>query len=132
MNFLFSESPKVTITPQKTRIKIGEPAKFTCIASGSPLPKLKWRKLNGSLPVNGTVRGGAFSIANVSQEDAGIYICEASNVEGSAKGNGTLEIKGIKGIKGILGSFRGWTGTFYFTIQKLRTRSIYTESGIPK
>ncbi|XP_078373536.1 basement membrane-specific heparan sulfate proteoglycan core protein-like [Oculina patagonica] len=87
------EAPKVTVTPRKSRIRIGEPAEFTCIASGSPSPKLTWRKLNGSLPVNGTVRGGVLSIANVTQEDAGIYFCEASNVEGSAKGNGTLDIK---------------------------------------
>ncbi|KAJ7379698.1 Basement membrane-specific heparan sulfate proteoglycan core protein [Desmophyllum pertusum] len=87
------EAPKVTVTPQKSRIRIGEPVEFTCIASGSPSPKLTWRKLNGSLPVNGTVRGGVFRIANVTQEDAGIYFCDASNVEGSAEGNGTLEIK---------------------------------------
>ena len=91
----FIEAPKVTVTPQKSRIKTGESAEFTCIASGSPSPKLSWRKFNGSLPVSGTMRGGVLSIANVTQEDAGIYLCEASNVEGSAEGNGTLEIEGI-------------------------------------
>lgn len=40
------------------------------------------------------MRGGVLSISNVTQEDAGIYFCEASNVEGSAEGNGTLKIKG--------------------------------------
>jgi len=90
---LFLEAPKVTVTPQKSRVKIGEPAELTCIASGSPSPQLTWRKLNGSLPVNSTVRDGVLRIANVTQEDAGIYFCEASNVEGTAEGNGTLEIK---------------------------------------
>lgn len=75
-------------------MKIGRPAELTCIASGSPSPQLTWWKLNGSLPVNSTVRDGELRLVNVTQEDAGIYFCEASNVEGTAVGNGTLEIKG--------------------------------------
>ena len=91
---LFLEAPKVTVTPQKSRMKVGEPAELTCIASGSPSPQLTWLKMNGSLPVDSTVRDGVLRIANVTQEDAGIYFCQASNVEGTAEGNGTLEIKG--------------------------------------
>ena len=40
------------------------------------------------------MQGGALRIANVTQEDAGMYVCEALNVEGLANGSGILEIKG--------------------------------------
>ena len=99
---MFLEAPKVTVTPQKSRTKIGEPVELTCIASGSPSPQLTWRKLNGSLPVSSTVRDGVFSIANVTQQDAGIYFCEASNVEGTAVGNGTLDLLCKKLNQGIV------------------------------
>ena len=82
------------MSAQKSRVKIGEQAEFTCIASGSPSPQLTWRKVNGALPVSSAVQGRVLRIANVTQEDAGIYVCEASNVEGSANGSGILEIKG--------------------------------------
>lgn len=84
----------MTVTPHKSRVKLGETEEFACIASGSPSPKLTWRKLNGSLPTNATVSGGVLRIVNVTHQDAGIYFCEASNIEGSAQGNATLEIKG--------------------------------------
>ena len=38
---------------------------------------------------------GLLRIAKVTQEDAGIYVCDASNVEGAANGTASLEIKGI-------------------------------------
>lgn len=85
----------MTVTPQKSRVKLGETGEFTCIASGSPLPKLTWRKLNASVPIYATVSDGVLRIPNVTHQDAGIYFCDASNVEGSAQGNTTLEIKGI-------------------------------------
>ena len=85
----------MTVTPQKSRVKLGETTEFTCIASGAPLPKLSWRKLNASVPVQATVSDGVLRIANVTHQDAGMYFCDASNVEGSAQGSATLEIKGI-------------------------------------
>ncbi|PFX26969.1 basement membrane-specific heparan sulfate proteoglycan core protein-like isoform X2 [Stylophora pistillata] len=90
---LVQEAPKVTVTPQKSRVKLGETTEFTCIASGAPLPKLSWRKLNASVPVQATVSDGVLRIANVTHQDAGMYFCDASNVEGSAQGSATLEIK---------------------------------------
>ena len=88
------EAPKVTVTPQESRVKVGEPAEFTCIASGSPSPRLTWRKLNGSLRVTRKLQHGLLQIANVSQEDAGTYVCQAENIEGSAEGSAVLKIKG--------------------------------------
>lgn len=88
------EAPKVTIIPQKSRIKIGESAKFTCITSGSPVPQLTWWKLNDSLPTSSTVHGAVMKIRNATEKDAGIYVCSALNDEGSANGRALLEMKG--------------------------------------
>lgn len=80
--------------PLKSRVKIGEPAEFTCLAGGSPSPDLSWRKLNGSLPAGSTMQGGVLRIANVTENGPGTYVCDATNVEGSANGSAVLEIKG--------------------------------------
>ena len=91
---LLLEAPKITVIPQKSQIKIGESTEFTCIASGSPVPDLTWRKLNGSLPANSTVQGGVLTITNVTKNDAGLYECSALNIEGSTNQSSLLEIKG--------------------------------------
>ena len=91
---LLLESPKVTVTPYKSRVKIGEPAEFTCLASGSPSPDLSWRKLNGLLPAGSTEQGGVLRIVNVTENEPGTYVCDATNVEGSANSSAVLEIKG--------------------------------------
>ena len=94
--FILLEAPKVTIIPQKSRIKIGESAKFTCITSGFPVPQLTWWKLNDSLPTSSTVHGGVMKITNATEKDAGMYVCSALNDEGSANGRALLEMKGNK------------------------------------
>ncbi|XP_068699347.1 basement membrane-specific heparan sulfate proteoglycan core protein-like isoform X3 [Montipora foliosa] len=90
---IVQEAPKITVIPQKSQIKIGESTEFTCIASGSPVPDLTWRKLNGSLPANSTVQGGVLTITNVTKNDAGLYECSALNIEGSTKQSSLLEVK---------------------------------------
>jgi len=91
---LVQEAPKVTIIPQKSRIKIGESAKFTCITSGFPVPQLTWSKLNDSLPTSSTVHGRVMKITNATEKDAGIYVCSALNDEGSTNGRALLDMKG--------------------------------------
>ncbi|EDO35294.1 predicted protein, partial [Nematostella vectensis] len=81
-------------TPPVVKIKEGEPAELTCIASGSPAPETQWRRLNGSLPVTHSIKGGRLQLMNVTHEDAGMYICRATNKEGTAEGFATIKIKG--------------------------------------
>jgi hypothetical protein len=87
----------VTITPEVRKLKIGETADFSCIASGSPSPEVSWGRLNDSLPVHHKVKGGQLTITKISRDDAGIYICRATNVEGIAESSATIKIKGIIG-----------------------------------
>lgn len=77
------------------KVKLGETAEFSCIASGSPVPKVTWRRLNGSLPVNHVIKGGNLVISDVKEQDIGIYICRASNMEGISETSANLIVKGM-------------------------------------
>ena len=82
------------VVPSKSLTRIGESAEFTCIASGSPVPEITWRKLDGSLPKGSSLQGGVLTITNVTENDAGIYVCNALNIEGTENGSTILEMKG--------------------------------------
>jgi len=88
------DAPQVTITPQVRKVKLGETTHFNCIASGSPTPEVSWHRLNGSLPVHHTTKVGQLVIYNIKQDDVGIYICRASNMEGIAESSATIALKG--------------------------------------
>ena len=76
-------------------MKVGDSVEFACFASGSPTPLVEWRRTNGSLPVNHTIRQGILKIPYVHRKDAASYVCRATNAEGTAEATTKLEIKGI-------------------------------------
>ncbi|XP_078367612.1 contactin-associated protein 1-like [Oculina patagonica] len=58
---------------------------IACTATGQPLPSIAWSKAVGSLPEDRTeVMNGTLTIYSVTRKDAGIYICKAENILGSA------------------------------------------------
>ena len=58
---------------------------IACTATGQPLPSVTWSKSVGSLPADRTeVMNGSLTIYSVTRKDAGIYICKAENILGSA------------------------------------------------
>ncbi|KAL3256323.1 hypothetical protein MRX96_046608, partial [Rhipicephalus microplus] len=65
-------------TPGDVRVNIGERAKFECLASGSPAPKIKWRKQSSAMNLISS-SNGSLLIDDVSIDDAGQYVCEADN-----------------------------------------------------
>ncbi|KAH6928692.1 hypothetical protein HPB50_018635 [Hyalomma asiaticum] len=65
-------------TPGDVRVNIGDRAIFECLASGSPAPKISWRK-EGSVINLISSSNGSLLIDDVSIDDAGQYICEADN-----------------------------------------------------
>ena len=58
-----------------------------CTATGSPPPRIEWRRAdNAVLPTGGVVyRGQRFQIHSVKREDRGTYFCVADNGVGKAK-----------------------------------------------
>ena len=106
----FPVFPFVTVFPQNSIVIQPETANFTCIASGFPAPNLQWFKQDGmnlSLLSNSTkyqissmtaenLTEGYLMIIEADPFDAGIYICEASNVLGQNSQNSSLQVNGEK------------------------------------
>ena len=102
--------PFVTVFPQNSTVIQPETANFTCIGSGFPAPNLQWFKQDGmnlSLLSNST----KYQISNMTVEDltesylmiteanpldAGMYICEASNIVGLHSQSSSLQVNGEK------------------------------------
>jgi len=73
-----------------------ERATLECAATGSPIPRIEWRRANNAiLPTGGIVyRGERFSIHSVKREDRGTYFCVADNGVGKAvKRHVALEVE---------------------------------------
>ncbi|VDO00455.1 unnamed protein product [Rodentolepis nana] len=77
------QRPFFLIAPESQTIPINGVAEFACRVSGEPLPTLTWRR-EPPLPAISTTRSillsdGSLKLINVQLEDAGDYICQASN-----------------------------------------------------
>ncbi|KAM8782071.1 neogenin isoform 8-T8 [Rhynchonycteris naso] len=69
---------------------MGQSAVLPCVASGLPVPAIRWMKNEEALDTESSVgsallAGGSLEISDVTENDAGTYICVANN------GNETIE-----------------------------------------
>ena len=55
-------------------------ASFMCNATGNPQPVIRWSRLVKGLPANHRVVNKSLKLWNLTREDSGIYVCEASNL----------------------------------------------------
>lgn len=64
----------------------------------SPVPEIRWKKLDGELSPNHEVRmaGSYLHLYNVQNEDAGTYKCEALNSKGKDYHTARLSVEGKK------------------------------------
>lgn len=63
----------------------GEFLQLTCTVMGKPTPeKIRWLRLEDSLPENAILSGANLLINNLSKTDNGTYRCEASNSVGTS------------------------------------------------
>lgn len=73
----------------------GGRAVLDCNATGNPTPTVSWFQSSLPVPIPGDTRirqasNDSLIVANVSAEDGGVYVCEASNIAGSE--TATLEL----------------------------------------
>ncbi|XP_060073482.1 basement membrane-specific heparan sulfate proteoglycan core protein-like [Ylistrum balloti] len=83
-------APQVSIEPRYLNLDQGDLAEFRCVATGTPVPTIEWRRGgNGRLSSSATISNGLLRISNVQPSDEAEYFCKATNVAG------TNEIKTI-------------------------------------
>lgn len=69
---------------QRYKLKLPAVEYSFSLSLPSPVPEIRWKKLEGKLPSNHEVRmaGANLHLYNVQFEDAGRYQCEAVNSKG--------------------------------------------------
>ncbi|XP_044733835.1 peroxidasin isoform X3 [Chrysoperla carnea] len=93
-------APAFTVHPENLTVKTGADAHIECIASGSPIPDIKWYK-NGRL-ITTTARisiepdGTRLVISHTKESDSGQYICKATNFLGSKETSAYLTVQSLK------------------------------------
>ncbi|XP_033618099.1 contactin-2 isoform X2 [Fukomys damarensis] len=78
---LFAPSIKARF-PTETYALVGQQVTLECFAFGNPVPRIKWRKVDGSLSPQWATAEPTLQIPSVSFEDEGAYECEAENSRG--------------------------------------------------
>ena len=80
--------------PQNATKIEGDNVTFTCNATGNPAPTFRWTR-NGSVLTTGlSLDGKQLTITNVTREDSGQYVCEATNNVTTVPSNSaTLNVK---------------------------------------
>ncbi|XP_061114862.1 basement membrane-specific heparan sulfate proteoglycan core protein-like isoform X3 [Conger conger] len=77
--------PQITAPPEVKEVNLGSAAVFPCLATGYPVPEIKWSKLDGELGPTAVQEGHVLTIPSVKQEDSGTYVCSASNKQGTVQ-----------------------------------------------
>ena len=88
-------APSLLQPPTETTANESQTAILKCSANGNPFPKVKWSKLNSSLPGgrHDIEPSGALIVRDVRPGDEGVYSCRAENVLGSANASAKLIVQ---------------------------------------
>lgn len=91
-------APTIGLVSPPTTVNSGQPASFTAVATGAPLPDIQWQRLDGGTwtDILGAT-GGTFSTQPLAWADSGLTVrAVASNVAGSAASDpATLAVQPI-------------------------------------
>ncbi|KAH9405058.1 Roundabout 1 [Tyrophagus putrescentiae] len=69
-----------------------EAAEIHCKVGGDPLPKVTWRREGNKIPTSRTIftEDKSIRISHVTEEDEGVYVCEAENLVGQISSSASL------------------------------------------
>lgn len=84
--------PTAKVSPDRVTISQGQSTELVCSVTGSPLPTVKWTKLNGVFDSNVEQVGTTLKIKNARLEDQGIYVCVATNGKSIAQASVVVEV----------------------------------------
>ncbi|XP_070366844.1 basement membrane-specific heparan sulfate proteoglycan core protein isoform X8 [Equus asinus] len=79
-------------TPPEVHVPAGSTAVFPCMASGYPTPDITWSKLDGNLPPDSRLENNMLVLPSVHPQDAGTYVCTATNRQGKVKAFAQLRV----------------------------------------
>ena len=88
-------TPSLLQRPVETTVNESQTAILKCTAVGNPPPKVKWFKVNSSLPVGRHVveSSGALILQDVRPGDEGQYTCKAENLLGTINASTRLTVQ---------------------------------------
>uniref|UniRef100_A0A3Q3MSD4 Heparan sulfate proteoglycan 2 n=1 Tax=Labrus bergylta TaxID=56723 RepID=A0A3Q3MSD4_9LABR len=93
--YIQSTKPQVQVSPQNIKVHEGDTLRLYCRASGSPTPKLTWKKTGDQIPARmDRTDIGTLLIPNIKMSESGTYVCEGSNSIGSS--SSPIEVTVIK------------------------------------
>uniref|UniRef100_A0A3P8WN31 Heparan sulfate proteoglycan 2 n=1 Tax=Cynoglossus semilaevis TaxID=244447 RepID=A0A3P8WN31_CYNSE len=80
--------PQIAALPETKEVTVGSDAVFPCVASGYPVPEIKWSKL----PSKCFQQDNILTVPKVTHEDTGTYVCTASNKQGKVEAFTSLKV----------------------------------------
>ncbi|XP_014849228.1 PREDICTED: basement membrane-specific heparan sulfate proteoglycan core protein isoform X5 [Poecilia mexicana] len=84
--------PQISALPETKEVTVGSDAVMPCLASGYPVPDIKWTKSEGELPPKCVQEANVLTVPQVTHEDSGTYICTASNEHGKVAAFTKLQV----------------------------------------
>ena len=83
MSLFITDQPEFSVHPRNATKIEGDNVTFTCNATGNPAPTFRWTKIGSVLTKGSNISlssdGKQLTITNVTKEDSGQYVCEATN-----------------------------------------------------
>ena len=76
------ETIELTIRPETITVKPGDTAELSCISS-NPNINLNWNKYQDRLPYNAQDNNGQLTLYQITENDAGVYICTGQDQNGN-------------------------------------------------
>nr|XP_057906676.1 basement membrane-specific heparan sulfate proteoglycan core protein isoform X5 [Doryrhamphus excisus] len=84
--------PQISALPERKEVTVGSDAVLPCVASGYPVPDIRWSKVEGELPAKCFQEVNVLTVPRVTDSDSGTYVCTAYNKHGKVEAFTRLDV----------------------------------------